>query len=92
MQLGTLDVSPPVRMTPCPQRLQLQTLWMGGILTGEIAFQRDKRFAKVVSSMHLGALNVSPPVRMTPWPHRIQLQSSGTGGIWAGKLVSGRYK
>ena len=49
-------------------------------MTGKITFQRDKGFAKLVSTMQLGTLNVSPPVRMTPCPERLQLQTSWMGG------------
>ncbi len=34
MKIGILNIQAPVRMTPCPPRLQLQTLWMGVILMG----------------------------------------------------------
>ena len=43
-------------------RVQLQTSWMGSIFTGKMAFQRDKRFAKVASTMKLDALNVRQPL------------------------------
>ena len=46
---------PVVRMTPCPHRLQLQTSWTGGILTGKIAFQRHKCLAKVFPTMLIRA-------------------------------------
>ena len=36
------QVWPVVRMTPCHHRLQLHTLWTGGILMGKIAFQHSK--------------------------------------------------
>ena len=34
MKIGVLNIPAPVRITPCPPRLQLQTFWMGVILTG----------------------------------------------------------
>ena len=36
------------------------------ILTGKMAFQRDKRLAKVAYAKQLGILNFSKPLRMTP--------------------------
>ena len=38
MITGILNISFPVRMTPCPNRLQLQTLLMGVILTRKMTF------------------------------------------------------
>ena len=42
MKTGVMNIPALVRMTPCPQRLQLQTLWMGVVLTGKMAFWGDK--------------------------------------------------
>ena len=63
-------------------------------MTGKMAFQRDKRLAKVVPTIKLGALNVSPPVRMSPCPHRLQIQAPGffDGGILTGKMTIWRDK
>ena len=44
-----------VRMTPCHHRLQHQTSWTGGILTGKIAFQWHKCLAKVFPTMLIRA-------------------------------------
>ena len=68
-----------VRMMPCLGRLQHQTSWTGGILTGKMAFERIKRLAKVVPTLQLGALKVSPPVRTVRITPVLQLQTSWTG-------------
>ena len=49
LQLDALNVSPPVRMTPCPHRLQLQTL------TGKMIIWRDNCLAKVAPTMLIHA-------------------------------------
>ena len=36
-----VNIQTPVRMTTCPPRLQLQTLWKEAILTGKMTFIRD---------------------------------------------------
>ena len=66
MKIGVLNIPAPVRMTPCPPRLQFQTLWMGVILTGEMTFWGDKCLTKVDHAMKIGVLNIQAPVRMTP--------------------------
>ena len=53
LQKPSLNIPPPVRMTPCPPRLQLQTLWIGVILTGEMTFK--------------GVLNPCPPQTLTQY-------------------------
>ena len=60
-----------------------QTLWTGGILTGKMAFQRDKHLAQVVPTIQLGALNVSPPVRMTPLSSKTEKMT-----IWRDKCLA----
>ena len=57
-------------MTPCPPRLQLQTLWMGIILTGKMTFWEDKCLTKVDHAIKIGVLNIQAPIRMTPCPPR----------------------
>ena len=42
MKTSVMNIPAPVRMTPCPPRLQLLTLLMGVILTGKITFLGDK--------------------------------------------------
>ena len=57
METGVLNIPAPVRMTPCPPRLQLQTLWIGVILTGKMTFWGDKFLTKVDMAMKTGVLN-----------------------------------
>ena len=59
IETGVLIIPTPVKMTPCPFRLQLHTLYMGGILTGKITFCRDKCLTKVVHAMETGVLNIN---------------------------------
>ena len=73
MKIGVLNIPAPVRMTPCPPRLQLQTLWMGVILTGKMTFWGDKCLTKVDHAMKIGVLNIPAPNRMTPCPPRFYL-------------------
>ena len=68
MKIGVLNIPSPVRMTPCPPRLQLQTLWMGVTLTGKMTFWGDKCSAKVDHAMKIGVLKIQTPVMMTPCP------------------------
>ena len=70
MKNGVLNIPAPVRMTPCPPKLQLQTLWMGVILTGKMTFWGDKGLTKVDHAMKTGVLNIQAPLRMTPCPPR----------------------
>ena len=70
MKMGVVNIPAPVRMTPCHPRLQLQTLWMGVILTGKITFGVDKCLTKVDIAVKTGILNIPDPVRMTPCPPR----------------------
>ena len=46
--MGVLTNQPSVRMTIRPPRLQHQTLWAEGILTGKMTFWRDEFLARVV--------------------------------------------
>ena len=73
METGVLNIPAPVRMTYCPSRLQLQTLWIGVILTGKMTFWGDKCLTKVDHAMKLGVMNIPAPVRMTPCPPRFYL-------------------
>ena len=73
MKTGVLNIPAAVRMTPCPPRLQLQSLWMGVILTGKMTFWGDKCLTKVDHAMKIGILNIPAPVRMTPCPNRFYL-------------------
>ena len=68
-----LNIPAPVRMTPCPTRLQLQTLWIGVTLTGKMTFWGDKCLTKVDHAMKIGVLNIPAPIRMTPCPPRFYL-------------------
>ena len=45
---GTGRVDMLLGWPPCPGRLQLQTLWRGGLLTGKMVFQRDKCWQKLL--------------------------------------------
>ena len=87
MKIGVLIIPAPVKMTPCPPRLQLQSLWIGVILTGKMTFWRDKCLAKVVHAMKTGVLNIPAPVRMTPCPSRLQLQTLWMGVILTRKMT-----
>ena len=71
MKIGVLNIPAPVRMTPCPPRLQLQTLWIGVILTGKMTFLGDKCLIKFDHAMKIGVLNIPAPVRMTPLSSQI---------------------
>ena len=67
METVVLNILTPVRMTTCPPRLQIKTLWAGAILTGKMTFLRAKYLAKVVNTMETVALNIKllsggPPV------------------------------
>ena len=73
MKIGVLNIPAPVRMTPCPHRLQVQTLWMRVILTGEMTFWGDNCLTKVDHAMKTGVLKITAPVRMTPCPPRFYL-------------------
>ena len=64
MKIGVLNIQAPVRMTPCLPRLQLQTLWIGVILTGKMTFWEDKCLIKVYHVKKIGVLNLPAPVRM----------------------------
>ena len=54
-----------VRMTPCPLRLQLQTLWTGGILMGNMTIWRVNYLAKVAHTNVTVVLNIPTSVMMT---------------------------
>ena len=84
MKIGVLNIQAPVRMTPCPPRLQLQTLWMGVILRGKMTVWGDKCLTEVDHAMKTGFLNIPAPVRMTPCPPRLQLQT-----LWMGVILRG---
>ena len=58
MKTGVLNIPAPVRMTPCPPRLQLQTLWIGVILTEKMTFWGDKSLTKVDPALKIGVLNI----------------------------------
>ena len=73
--------------TPCPPRLQLQTLWIGIILTGKMIFWGDKCLTKVDHALKTGVLNIPDPVRMTPCPSRLLLQTLWMGVILTGKVT-----
>ena len=73
MMTGVLNISAPVRTTPCHPRLQLLTLWMGVILTGKMTIWGDKCLTKVDHAMKKGVLNIPDPIRMTPSPPRFYL-------------------
>ena len=66
MKIGVLNIPAPVRMTPCPPRLQFQTWWMGVILTGKMTFLEDNCLTKVDNAIKNGVLKIPAPVRMTP--------------------------
>ena len=68
MKTGVLNIPAPVRMTPCPPRLQLQTLWIGVILTGKMTFWGDKCLTKADCAMKIGILNILAPIMMTSYP------------------------
>ena len=92
MKIGVLNIPAPVRMTPCPPRLQLQSLWMGVILTGKMTFWGDKCLTKVDHAMKIGILTIPAPIRMTPCPPRLQLQTLWMGVILTGKMTFWRDK
>ena len=71
MKIGVLNIPAPVRMTPCPPRLQFQTLWIEVILTGKMTILGDKCLTKVDHAMNIGVLNIQAPVRITPYPPRL---------------------
>ena len=71
METGVLNIPAPVRMTPCPPRLQLQTLWIGVIFKGKMTFLGDKCLTKVDHDMKIGVLNILAPVRMTSALHKL---------------------
>ena len=79
------NIPTPVRMTPCPFRLQ--TLWTGGILRGTIKFCRAKCLKKVVHTRELDVLSIKNLVRMTPCPPRLHHQTSWTGRILMEKMT-----
>ena len=56
MDLGVLNISTPVRMTPCLHRLQLQTSLTEGILTGKMIFWREECLAEAVHIMDMVVL------------------------------------
>lgn len=56
IHLVAINISLPVRMTPCSHRLQLQTLWTGKILTGKIIVYGDKCLARVVHTVVICSL------------------------------------
>ena len=66
METGVLNIQAPVRMTPCPPRLQLQTLWIGVILKGKMTFWVDKCLTKDDDAMKIGVLYIPADIRMTP--------------------------
>ena len=68
MKIGVLNIPAPVRMIPCPPRLQLQSLWMGVILTGKMTIWGDKCLTNVDHAMKIGVLNIPATIRMTPCP------------------------
>ena len=70
MKTGVLNIPAPVRMPHCPPRLQLQSLWMGVILTRKITFWGDKCFTKDDDAMKIGVLYIPACFRMTPCPPR----------------------
>ena len=86
MKIGVLNIPAPVRMTPCPPRLQLQTLWIGVILRGKMIFWGDESLTKVDHAMKTGVLNIPAPVGMSPCPPRLQLQTLCMGVILTGKM------
>ena len=90
MKIGVLNIPAPVRMTPCPPKLQLQTLWIGVILTGKMTFWGDKFLTKVDNAMKIVVLDIPAPVRMTPCPPKLQLQTLWMGANLPGKMTLGR--
>ena len=58
IKTGVLNIPTYVRMTPCPPRLHLQTLWTGVILTGKMTLRGDKGITKVDHAMKIGVLNI----------------------------------
>jgi len=89
-------------MNPCPPRLQLQTLWMGIILTGKMTFLVDKCFTKVVEDRcpeHPSSCQDDPLSSKTPNPDfmdRVHLDREKN--IWgrqvlnkSGYCCEGRY-
>ena len=81
------NIPAPVRMTPCPPTLQLQSLWMGVILTGKMTFWGDKCLTKVNHAMKIGVLSIPAPVRMPHCPPKLQLQTFWMGVILTGKMT-----
>ena len=79
MELGVLNINPPVWMTPCPPGLNHQILWTGGILTGKMTFYKDECLEKVVCTMKPVVLNIQSSVRMTPCPPRLHCRLHGRG-------------
>ena len=73
MNIGVLNITAPVRMTPCPPRLLLQSMWMGVILTGKMTFWGEKCLTKVDHTMKIGVLNIPALVWMTLFPPRFYL-------------------
>ena len=73
MVLDDIEDPIPVRMTPYPLRLQLQTLWIGVILMGKMTYWGEKYLTKVDHVMKIGILNIPAPVRMTPCAPRFQI-------------------
>ena len=61
-----MNIQTPVRITPCPPRLYLQTSWKGVIVIGKMTFRRAKCLAKVLHIMKTGVLNIPTPVMITP--------------------------
>ena len=82
IEIGILNIPTPVRMTPCPPRLQFKTSWTGGILTGKMTLLRVECLEKVVHSIETGVLNISTPVRMTPCPPRLHSRLWGWRASW----------
>ena len=73
MKTGVLNIPAPVRMNPYPPRLQLQTLWMGVILTWKMTFWWYKCLSKVEFASKISVQNIPAPVRMNPCPPRFYL-------------------
>ena len=85
MKTSVQNIPTPVSITQCPSWIQLQTLWMGIILTWKLTFWGHNFLTKVVlHTMKTGILNILTPVRMTPCPPRLQLQTLWIGGILSG--------
>ena len=66
MKTDVKNIPAPVRMTPCHPRLQLQTLWIGVILTGKMTFWGYKCLTKVDHTMKIGVLNIPAPIILIP--------------------------